>query len=892
MKTTRLLVALISILLSACIVGGRPSSPLLSEPLAECPAAGEPVPAQGCITQCRDQKNDRCPVNKPLPNVVSEIPLNDTAAPQLGLALSGGGSKAAPFAIGVIKRFIDNKWIFKTQYLTSVSGGSYAAFYLYYRAYRAVMADEEINPQDQLNHQTQPRIMPPELPVQNDTRWPGISRYFVDARDQSDPAAPLLYLTFHSSDLSTNGRPTPYSLASNIEGCRTFTNIAANAPNGALPVIWEGQKQELYQGWVECYQDMLMTHPTQESTARLDDSQLAVDFEVMFLESLAALPPHYFANILFDWKQPISPTQYDYLHGIERTYAFLPMPGASLPIPLNDDIFTQLANCLTFKDLAQIYLADEDSISHAIGGILPKWILESTGTNGNVGLNFSPHHYDLSQDVFEISFDEYGSGRFGYVKGAPSVIGLTVPYAVLASSAFADTAQRSLSVPRGVVDLAIQGLDIKWGIDVANYNVSNARRLFHSFLIWPFYYIDDPMTPYTSWASHAPTIHLSDGGQSGDNLGLIAMFRRGVRNIVVAAGEDDFHSTRDDPDGWLDFGSLCAANYYLIQRGFTLEFEADPRHPGPAATEKKFNLKDYCTWDGNRQVYIHPDRTKDGHITPFNWARRVWIGTIVEYKKPLPFPVPDPQNYPELPQPPEAWTPQNEIPQGLAGIKIYYLNAALDRDSWVALSTDWNPQDTAILNFTPFPLYPFTVDGDTGQRTSPGAGWPTPEAWYPGVAPAMATMPQREWHCEGELATMRLSESAASSGSDSLRTALYSCPLLAYVWATNDAVLHDHIHWLFPQTSTWLTTYDNSVNLFRAYRDLGWEYAGALEDVPDKEWKDAMDQDDNALPTTFRNDFPYATTAYRDPEVCKGWVSPKTREEASSQTVSAPGAQK
>jgi hypothetical protein len=138
---------------------------------------------------------------------------------------------------------------------------------------------------------------------------------------------------------------------------------------------------------------------------------------------------------------------------------------------------------------------------------------------------------------------------------------------------------------------------------------------------------------------------------------------------------------------------------------------------------------------------------------------------------------------------------------------------------------------------------------------------------------------------------MRLGRPGSESGPDPVRIAFYSCPLLAYVWATNDSVLHDHIHWLFPQTSTWFTTYDNSVNLFRAYRDLGWEYAGALEDVPDPEWKQAIDQLPNPVPETFRKDFPQVTTAYRDPEVCKGWVSPKTQQAARPQmsaTITAP----
>lgn len=874
MKTTFSLVLLGSLLLSGCQVGGRPASHLLDEPLAQCPDSGH-LPPQGCITQCRDPMNKACPALKYVPPKVDEIKLTQEPAPLLGLTLSGGGSKAAPFAMGVLKRFVDEGWIYKTQYLTSVSGGGYAAFYLYYRAYRAIMAeDEKQNP-------TEPKITPPEVPVQNDERWTGLQRYFVDARNATDPEFTPPYLTLYSSDLTKNGPPTPYSLASNIKGCLTLTTLAANALPNELPEMWKNQYQEIYQGWVECYQDLLMTHPAKGDTAKIDDTEVAEDFALLFVESAAAAPAHYVANILFDWKKPLSPTQYDYLYGIERTYAYFPTPGETLPRHLHDEVFRQIANCLDFKDIAEIYLADPEKIHTAVGGILPKWILEATGTNGNVGLNFSPQHYDLSQDVFEISMDEYGSGRFGYVKGAPSIIGLTVPYAVLASAAFADTAQRNIAVPRGVVDVAIQTFNVKWGFDVPNYNVSNAHRIVHSFLVWPFYYVDDPTNPYTEQASHAPTIHLSDGGQSGDNLGLISMFRRGVKNIVVAAGEDDVHYGKHDADGWLDMGSLCAANYYLIQRGFTLRFDADPRTSGPATNGTPYNLAEHCTWDGNRQVYIHPDKDDPSkNITPFNWARRVWVGTVVQYDKP-PFPMSDQSNHPELPRPQEAWTPENEIPPGLEGIKVYYLNAALDRARWVSLSTDWSPGDLTLLNFKPFPSYLFALPNGAAQRPWSGEEWSLLEAWYPAPAAMTTVMPLREWHCDGEMVAME------GDSSHPMKKNVYSCPLLGYVYATNAAVMNNKMQWRFPQTSTWFTTFDNSINLFRAYRDLGWEYAGALADLNDNDLDSALTAAENALPEKFRSEFPSATTVYRDPDICKGWVgAPKRTEEAPTNMTS------
>ena len=37
--------------------------------------------------------------------------------PKIGLALAGGGSKSAPFAMGAIKRFVDENWLKNVDYI-------------------------------------------------------------------------------------------------------------------------------------------------------------------------------------------------------------------------------------------------------------------------------------------------------------------------------------------------------------------------------------------------------------------------------------------------------------------------------------------------------------------------------------------------------------------------------------------------------------------------------------------------------------------------------------------------------------------------------------------------------------------------------------------------------
>lgn len=850
------------LILSGCQVG-RPSymglkgSP--AAPLAQCSEetkAGGPRPA-ACIVQCRDTMNPNCPEADTSQEVKELKLIPNDIPPQLGLALSGGGSKTAPYAIGVLKRFVDNGWLFRTQYIVSVSGGSYSALYLYYRAYRAIMADEE--QQDT----TLPRATPPEDPsiTAENAQWPGLTRYFADSRNYNTDDFYWPFVDMHSVDWVKNGSLKTASLASKTRYCVELTTvdpIASRELHTRLPPVWAQQNQGVYMGWVECYQDMLMTHPTEESTSNINGGQLAGDFTGLFFQSAMAAPLHWFSNVLFDWKKNFSPSQIDYLHGIERTYAYFPEPGKILPVSLGDETLNQLTDCLDFKDVAEIYMKDEPSTKRAIGGYLPKWVLESTGTNGNVGLNWTPRHYDLSRDVFEISFDEYGSGRFGYVEGSPSLIGLTVPWAVLASAAFADSAQRSLTVPRGVIDAVLQTVDIKWGIDVANYNVSNGHRFFHSLLIWPFYYADDPTNPDTPRAAHAPTIHLSDGGQSGDNLGLVAMFRRNVRNIVIASGEDDFHAWgHGQPEGWIGLGSLCAANYYLMQQGYTMVFEADPRDPSPGP-QTPYDLSEHCTWKGDSDIYVHPDTQNiTNNLTPFNWVRRVWMGTVELY---------DPEKgkaaHPgAFPNPPDPVTELDDIPYILKGIHVYYLNAAMDRDSWVRLARGWYPRPD------PNPYAQTTIENSlvyhfSGPTDTPHDG-ALASVWYPQPAPALV--------CESE------QQDVSVSGPEStVSTNLYSCPLLNYVSATDEANTPKHDSWHFPQTSTWFTTFDNSVNLFRAYRDLGWQYAGELEKAS-PELARILNGPPNPLPDEFQRRYPEQASVHRDANVCRNWVGPTER---------------
>jgi hypothetical protein len=766
MKRTMLGLLALTPLLFGCVVGGVPSH--ISEALPLC----GPPEQLDCIMNTNS-------------GVVKELKPTEKPLPTLGLALSGGGSKASPFAMGVIKRFVDEGWLYRTDYLTSVSGSSYSAFYLYYKAYRTILDD-----------------------VPTIDAYPGLTRYFMDTRnlDSRKNVAPYVWL-FSPDEVNHRW----YSLAQLEDGCTTLGPVPVNPPNPTVLTepVWKDVQQAGYQGWVECYQDLLRTGRAQMSKYKdgvvaetLYANQLRHTFSVLFAESLITAPVNWVTNGFFDWKLRVSPTQYDYLYGILRTYAYMPQEGDKLPVSPYAENFKMMASCLDFSDLAIIYTRDRATTDEKLGGYLPKWIIQATANTGNVGLDLSPKHYDLGSDVWETTFDQFGSGRYGYVRGSPYLVGLTVPMAVLSSAAFADTAQRSIHVPRGVVNFGLQTINLRWGFDIPNFNESDAKRRLHSVLFWPFYYIDSPVT--TQWG---PTIHLSDGGQTGDNLGMVPLLRRGVRNIVVASGENDYSSKENA----MLLASLCSVNYYLNVRGYTMDFDGDPTKPKGTGPEK-YHLANECTWDKNRQIYVHPKSDGTENITPFNWKYRVWVGHVVSYKPGV--------DGPRLLDGEEPTRPEF-TPKNLAGITVYFLNSAMDRDAWMKVVRDWYPPG-------PSRDEPFLAKGEPGH-------------------------PAR---CLGKVDTP---------------TGVYDCPLIEYFQDMDDAVRTHGQKWVFPQTSTAFTTYSNSINLFRAYRDLGWLYAGDLLNVSDT-LRDALTGARNIAPEGWDTLYNQQKPRYpKDEQVCRGW---------------------
>jgi hypothetical protein len=315
-------------------------------------------------------------------------------APEIGLALSGGGSKMAPFAIGVLKRFADQGWLEETDLISSVSGGSYAAYYLYSQAWATRNRPDVLN-----EHRTRGDIDAKRM------RVPRITDLFADVRREN-------YGEYLGPEYERTGVYGPdevrYGRIDSADGeqCRTFRRNSTR-----------------HQLFLECYQDVLSGNRGGISN-NIDRPPYGAYAKGVLLTALA-LPVHHFANTVFDWKRQLSPTQAMYRNGIGRTYGTVPDIDGTAAIELPREF--------GFAELRSLY---DDACPMGRCERLPWWIINTTNAV------MPGDRRDLSKTVFEITPDSFGSGNYGYVHGA-TIDGLKPGFrpidAVAASAAFFDS---------------------------------------------------------------------------------------------------------------------------------------------------------------------------------------------------------------------------------------------------------------------------------------------------------------------------------------------------------------------------------------------------------------------------------------------------------------------
>ncbi|MGB0662754.1 MAG: hypothetical protein ACPGMR_03070 [Pontibacterium sp.] len=416
----------------------------------------------------------------------------------VGVALAGGGTKAASFSMGVLSAVVKEGALGKVEAISTVSGGSYAGLFLFSR-----LIEDEAN---------------------GDLSLDKAKAYFEDCLPRS-------YLGESESQ--------PFFSKNVLEqiGGRFCDEEGAIVSSG-------GQAQPyLDQQYVRCSQDILEKGCT---FTQINEDLSSVSTIVGLLVSTGlSLPFSLTANTLFDWPVNLSPSKQAYQEGMGVAYGMHPTnsnvltrnhkskycddgySNCALKPSLNQllapSVILDPASRPQFSDLAKLYNHDDAP---------PIWMLNATvAPSRSVFGWLNKNKTDIERYTFSMTAYKQGSGEFGALDLESQ--GVDLLEAATASAAFFDANQTVLKQPlKGAAGIGQHLLNLNWGLDVNNPKASQSRRNIRSFLPFPFYYLD-----YLAYSEPA-YIRLIDGGSS-DNLGAYRLVLDGFKDIIISDHAQD-----------------------------------------------------------------------------------------------------------------------------------------------------------------------------------------------------------------------------------------------------------------------------------------------------------------------------------------------------------------
>ncbi len=455
---------------------------------------------------------------------------------KIAVALEGGGSKTAPFTLGVLAGLQEKGVLEKNvDAIASVSGGSYAASFLFNRLYDKATAAKPVDGDD-YEHWFKSCI-PDE---------------FADGKHQG---------MFDALRIANKGEPLPacgeFAQAPELDRCNPFD------------VAYE------FQGHVWMEPDLIMGNSanglkTSDSGAALADP--IVNTLGLLGESALFAPWQALSRTVFRWPGNTAPSKLAYTNGIERQFGYSPRDWRSVESGCTSGVGI-------VRDFAHVWETHRHRMVQRTMGNLnnalatakqrdhlssPRWVIVSS-TPGAIGATawFATDTRDPIRHQFELTPGGYGSGIHGYANVpprsgngvlesdflgpgsdfVPPADSMPIVEAVVASAAFFDDDQTKISSQptRGAINFFQHVTNITWDKEIPNFNAPESTRIGQRLSPYPFYFF------WTSHESTEPYIHLQDGGNS-ENSGIFPLLRRGYRTIVYA------HGTQDDK---AQFEAIC-----------------------------------------------------------------------------------------------------------------------------------------------------------------------------------------------------------------------------------------------------------------------------------------------------------------------------------------------
>lgn len=505
---------------------------------------------------------------------------------RIGIALAGGGSKAASYAMGVLAAVADSEAGFdRVQAISSVSGGGYAAFFLY----------------SKLLLREQDRNLP----------RPETRAYFADC-------IPHIYSKVLPHDADGNYTGTP--------------------PLCAAPCDSRGDGRFLFQQFVRCRQDVLENDCKQELEKDARDDYLTASLNVLWLCGWTGLifTPNLVARSVFDWPVNLSPTRYAYREGIGTAYGLYPCRGSALKetsnlsISCNSDNFLNCQKRFGHAEMKrdQMSFSDLHALVAEGKGKIPIWYINATASRYRSVFGWAREgQRNFAQ--YTLAFSPFGasSGFYGPIRENDLQIDLLD--AVTASAAFFDANEVVLDQPlRMAVAMSLHLGAFDWGIDIPNPNVHSAWRVLHSVLPVPFYYTDGFLRQVAGVEDnqHSAYIRLLDGGNN-DNLGAFTLIEKGMNHIFISDHAQDNKG---------EMGDLCRLHNELFLREIHLS-------PGQNSGGHRHRLlipgledfREHCkpffreSEGGLEALEKDPVTLDKGRYKILNWTHPVLLGCIL-----------------------------------------------------------------------------------------------------------------------------------------------------------------------------------------------------------------------------------------------------------------------
>jgi hypothetical protein len=342
----------------------------------------------------------------------------------IGIALAGGGTRAAAISIGVLEGLQEAGIVPAAEVISSVSGGSYGAYWWFSR-------------QAHLG------------------QLPAASRAFVDCF----PERYKWTMASAAATMQENQSLCPPQLTD-------FDGVSDSFR---------------FQNYIRGFQDVLAPTTFDYSTTGEDRGRVIRNFAKVFGLSILAGVPNFIANVLFDWQVDLSPSRAIYRHGIGTTYGAEVTDCATLDAEgrkgCQHSRPPQLAPSLSFGDLHRLWKRG-----------FPLWVINAHAGGGRSGLDvtgaepaqftafeFTPKGFGSAT----YGFHDPSTLEPGFF--ARDAVAASGAFFTVQQKEF-DFPKRN------VLNLFLLATTLNWGVSIRNPNISAERRMAHMLLPFPLYY--------------------------------------------------------------------------------------------------------------------------------------------------------------------------------------------------------------------------------------------------------------------------------------------------------------------------------------------------------------------------------------------------------------------